>query len=73
MTEGRGRGCGPWTAGGPTWGQGRKFDCGRGRGFGRQINPDRFLFGLDFAGFLFRRDSAGRNVRNVLSHNSDLV
>src|SRR4029078_7089507 len=38
-----------------------------------QIDTDRFLFRLDLARFLFRRNSAARSVGNILSHNIDLA
>jgi hypothetical protein len=60
---GRGR-----SAGGAAGRQRRQFDRRRSRGLGRQIDPDSFLFGLDFARFFFRRHCADRDVGNVLSH-----
>ena len=63
-----------------TWRTGRaagrkrgQFNCRRGGRFGRQTDANGFFFGLNFAGFFFRRQHNARgstwNVRRNLGHN----
>jgi hypothetical protein len=56
------------SGGGSARRQRRQFDRGGSRRLGRQIDPNGFFLGLDFAGFLFGRNSTSRGIRKVLSH-----
>jgi hypothetical protein len=45
-----------------------QFDRRRGGRLRRQIDPDRFLLGLDLAGLFLGRHGALRNIRNIVRH-----
>ena len=61
------------SAGGSSRRQRRQFDRRRSARFGREIDADGFLLGLDLAGFLFRRNSTDGHIGNVVSHNVIVV
>ena len=48
--------------------QRRQLDCRRSGRLGRQVDTNGFFFGLNLAGFLFRRHGPSRDIGNVLSH-----
>ena len=62
--SGGGRG-GSWSAGRKR----RQLNRRRGRRLGRQVDPDRLLLGLNFAGLFLGRQCAAGHIRNVLCHN----